>query len=112
MTRRPTITFELWELRMRFSFLIAGLAFIPQAALAQPSVCQSIANQMDRLACYNTGSPPPPAAVPPKKADIVPKRVERPVAPKTKSEPDQFVDVLADENKKLGAKLKTICRGC
>jgi hypothetical protein len=97
---------------MRFSFLIVGLALIPQAALAQPSICQSIANQMDRLNCYNTGSPPPPAATPPKKANVIPKRIEKPVAPNAQQGPGQYVDVLEDENRKLAAKLKNVCRGC
>ena len=92
--------------------LIAGL--IPQAALAQASVCESIANQMDRLACYNLGSSPPaPSVTPrPKKAAATPTKIEKPAAPTAEPKPNQFVDVLADENKKLAAKLKTICRGC
>lgn len=96
---------------MRFGLLIVGLALTPQVALAQPSICQSIANQMDRLNCYNTGSPPPPAPAH-KRANVTPKRIEKPVAPKAQQEPGRYVDVLEDENRKLAAKLKNVCRGC
>jgi hypothetical protein len=88
------------------------LALIPQAAGAQASNCQSIANQMDRLACYDKASPTQSAAAPPKKTDTPPKKPEKAIAPKAQPEQGQVVDMLAAENKRLDAKLKTICRGC
>ena len=95
---------------MRFNvLLIAGL--FPQAALAQASVCESLANQMDRLACYNLGSPPPPPSVSPRPKNAATK-IEKSAAPKAEPRPSQSGDVLAEENQKLTAKLKTICRGC
>ena len=95
---------------MRFILLIAGLTLASQAAMAQTSNCQSIANQMDRLACYDKASPTPPAATPPRKTDTTTKKNES--APKAQPEQGQVVDMLAAENKRLDAKLKTICRGC
>jgi len=83
-----------------------------QAAVAQTSNCQSIANQMDRLACYDKASPTPPTAAAPKKIDTPPRKPEKSAAPKAQPEQGQVVDMLAAENKKLDAKLKTICRGC
>jgi hypothetical protein len=88
---------------MRFVLLIAGLALASQPAAAQTSNCQSISNQMDRLAYYDKASAPQAAAPTRKKA-------EKP-AP-TKAQPEQPQDMLAAENKKLDAKLKAICRGC
>ena len=90
---------------MRFVLLIAGLALASQAAAAQTSSCQSISNQMDRLACYDKASAPQAAAPTPEKA-------EKPAPTKAQPEQPQVVDMLAAENKKLDAKLKTICRGC
>jgi hypothetical protein len=97
---------------MRLILLISGLALATQAAVAQTSNCASIANQMDRLACYDKASPAPSAAAAPKKTDTTPKKPEKSAAPKEQPEPGQVVDMLAAENKKLDAKLKTICRGC
>jgi hypothetical protein len=104
---------------MRFTLLIVGLVLVPQAAVAQSSNCQSIANQMDRLACYDKASPAQSAATPPKQtdaplknADTPPRNAGKAAAPKAQPEQGQVVDMLAAENKKLDAKLKTICRGC
>jgi hypothetical protein len=110
---RPVAIFwPLQGVRMRFALLIAGLALATQAAVAQTSNCQSITNQMDRLACYDKASPTPSAATPPKKTDTHSKKAEKSAAPKAQPEQGQIVDMLAAENKKLDAKLKTICRGC
>ena len=97
---------------MKYIFPIFVLALIPHAARAQASNCQSIANQIDRLACYDKASPTPSAAAPPKKIDTTPKKPEKAAAPKAQPEQGQVVDMLAAENKRLDAKLKTICRGC
>jgi hypothetical protein len=97
---------------MRFILLIAGLTLSTQAAMAQPSNCASIANQIDRLACYDKASPTPSAAAAPRKPDTTPRKPEKSAAPKAQPEQGQVVDMLAAENKKLDAKLKTICRGC
>ena len=97
---------------MRFILLIAGLAMVPQVAVAQASICQSIANQMDRLACYDKGYPTSAPAASPKKTETPPKKAEKSAAPKAQTEQGGVVDMLAAENKKLDAKIKTICRGC
>ena len=96
---------------MRFVWLIVGLALASQGAVAQSSSCQSIANRMDRLACYDKASPPYTATTP-KKADTARKKNEKSANPTEQREPAQVVDMLAAENKKLDARLKTICRGC
>jgi hypothetical protein len=76
----------------------------------------------DVLNCYNGIAPPPalrkprksrPSAAPDNTATI-----KQPIAdskPPSKAATDgraPFVDMLDVENKKLGAKLKTLCRGC
>ena len=66
---------------------------------------------MDRLACYDKASPPY-AATTPKKAETARKKNEKSVNATEQREPAHVVDMLAAENKKLDAKLKTICRGC
>ena len=73
--------------------------------LAQTTQCQSIPKASDRLACYDRATPPIGAS----KAPAAKGRTAA-----TNSPPDQVqaVDMLAAENSKLDAKLKTICRGC
>jgi hypothetical protein len=76
-------------------------------AVAQVSECQSVPKASDRLACYDRAAPPT-AAGKPTASPRSPKSTA-PIGP-----PDQggVVDMLAVENSKLDAKIKTICRGC
>jgi hypothetical protein len=97
---------------MKYIWTIFILALIPQAAGAQASNCHSIANQMDRLACYDKASPTQSATAPSKKTGTPPRKPEKAAAPNAQPEQGQVVDMLAAENKRLDAKLKTICRGC
>jgi len=80
---------------------------IGQGAIAHASECSAVLKASDRLACYDRATPPI-AAKP-----VKPKSPVSPVAAST-SPPDQgqVVDMLAAENSKLDARLKTICRGC
>ena len=100
------------ELRLKFILLIAGLTMVPQVAMGQPSICQSIANQMERLACYDKGYPTSARTASPKKTDSTPEKSEKTATPKAQPEQGAVVDMLAAENKRLETKLKTICRGC
>ena len=83
--------------------LILIFAFHGQG-IAQTVECQSIPKASDRLACYDRATPPTGV----RKAPAV--------AGKTAAGPPadqaQAVDMLAAENSKLDARLKTICRGC
>ena len=90
---------------MKIALLFATLAVnLPAIAVAQTSTCQSIARSSDRLACYDKASPPSAASKPPTAA--------KSITPKAEANQPQLVDLLAAENAKLDAKLKTICRGC
>jgi hypothetical protein len=92
--------------------LLASLSLLALApALAQTSPCQGIEKAADRLACYDRGSAPPTAQK--STAAAKPQAANRKSAsPKEQADQAQIVDMLAAENAKLDAKLKTICRGC
>jgi hypothetical protein len=91
---------------MKIALLFATLAVnLPAIAVAQTSTCQSIARSSDRLACYDKASPPSAASKPPAAAKSITLKGAEANQP-------QLVDLLAAENAKLDAKLKTICRGC
>lgn len=80
---------------------------VGQGAIAHASECSAVQKASDRLACYDRATPP--IAAKPAKPNLP----VSPVAAST-SPPDQgqVVDMLAAENSKLDARLKTICRGC
>jgi hypothetical protein len=69
-------------------------------AIAQAADCQSIPKASDRLACYDK-STPPAGRVSPAAA-----------SPASAAQPGQAADLLAEENARLDAKIKNICRGC
>src|SRR4029079_5710259 len=72
--------------------------------LAQTTQCQSIPKASDRLACYDRATPPIGASK-------APAAKGKTAATNSPPEQVQAVDMLAAENSKLDAKLKTICRG-
>ena len=92
---------------MKLLPLAVLLISVGQGVVAHGSECSAVPKASDRLACYDRATPPV-AAKP-----VKPKLPLSPVAVST-SPPDQgqVVDMLAVENSKLDAKLKTICRGC
>jgi hypothetical protein len=109
---------------MRTTALVILLCMSSDVVSAQTSEqCQPIQRAGDFLACYN-GSAPPHALGKPKvpKASTAtakpavsgaPIAVDKPAASKTPTDQtEKYVDVLAVENSKLEAKMKTICRGC
>ena len=91
---------------MRTAALLFSFFLSSQLAIAQTSECKSIQNASDRLACYDKSMPSIALA--------------KPATPKTAATSDkaaladqgQIIDMLAAENSKLDARLKTICRGC
>ena len=95
---------------MKIVLLFAALAAaVPAYAAAQTSSCQSIPKASDRLACYDRATPPVAA---PKPQAATSKPGASKSEPKPAPNQAQVVDLLAVENSKLDAKLKTICRGC
>ena len=89
---------------MRIVALLAFFCIFSEVALSQTPECRSIPKASDRLACYDRAAPP--QAVGKSSAS---KNVAAPAASTT---PADQVDMLAVENSKLDARLKTICRGC
>lgn len=89
---------------------------LPGAAIGQTAQCQSVPKASDRLACYDRMNPPTALGKPAPTATGKPaKPPAAPGKPATSGAPTdqgQVVDMLAVENSKLDAKLKTICRGC
>ena len=92
---------------MKFLPLAVLLISVGQGAIAQTPGCSTVRKASDRLACYDRATPPPVAK------PVKPTPALSPAAAST-SPPTQgqVVDMLAVENSKLDARLKTICRGC
>jgi hypothetical protein len=109
---------------MRATALVILLCVSSEAGSAQTTEqCQPTQRAGDLLACYNRTAPPHTLGKPKKsKASTAPEKpavseapiaVDKPVASKTLADQKaRYVDVLAAENSKLDAKMKTICRGC
>jgi hypothetical protein len=95
---------------MRIIALLALLCTFCEVALAQVPECQSIPKAGDRLACYDKAAPPKAVGKP--SASKTSAALDKQAAPATPADQGQVVDMLAAENSKLDAKLKTICRGC
>jgi hypothetical protein len=85
--------------------------------------CRPTQRAGDLLACYNRTAPPhtlgkpktSKASTAPNKPAIseAPIAVDKPAVSKNPTDRrERYVDVLAAENSKLDAKMKTICRGC
>ncbi|MGY3445538.1 MULTISPECIES: hypothetical protein [unclassified Bradyrhizobium] len=90
---------------MRIVPFAACLIIVCHGAAAQTSGCSAISNASDRLSCYDKAASI--AGSSPEKDKTAPSGTSE--APSKKR---SVVEMLADENAKLNAKLKTICRGC
>jgi hypothetical protein len=108
---------------MRAIALLILLCSFSDAANAQTrEQCPPAARAGDFLNCYN-GTAPPPNLGKSKRSNAAtatnqPAAIKSLIAddkPASKAATDgraPYVDMLAVENKKLDAKLKTLCRGC
>jgi len=87
-------------------------------SVVQNAQCQSVPKASDRLACYDRMNPPTaagksaPAATDKSATPKTPTAPGKPAASGAPPDQGQVVDMLAVENSKLDARLKTICRGC
>jgi hypothetical protein len=94
------------------------LAAPEPASVVQTAQCQSVPKASDRLACYDRMNPQTAAgksaltATDKSAKSKSPTAPGKPAASDTPPDQGQVVDMLAVENSKLDAKLKTICRGC
>jgi hypothetical protein len=90
--------------------VLLALLCISSEALAQSPLCQSIPKASDRLACYDKAAPP--TATGKSAASKTQAAPDKAAASKAATDQGTVVDMLAVENSKLDAKIKTICRGC
>jgi hypothetical protein len=97
--------------KMRVIALLCLLGTLPDVAIAQVSQCQSVPKASDRLACYDRAAPTIAVGNPtaPKKNVTA---QDKAASKNLNNDQGKTVDMLAAENSKLDAKLKTICRGC
>jgi hypothetical protein len=98
---------SFWRTAMKPVALLVALLALCEPAIAQTTDCQSVPKASDRLACYDRAASPvrrvKPAAVAPAPAAVSAAPAEQPGQPG---------DLLAQENARLDAKIKGICRGC
>jgi hypothetical protein len=89
-----------WRIAMKPAALLIALFALCEPAIAQTTDCQSVPKASDRLACYDRAASPV--------------RRVKPVAasPAPAVQPAQTGDLLADENARLDATIRNICRGC
>ena len=85
---------------MKAAVLLVVLCTFCGPAIAQTSECQSITKSSDRLACYD------------KAASLVARVKPATVAPTPVAQSGRAGDLLAEENARLDATIKNICRGC
>jgi hypothetical protein len=92
---------------MKTIAVLALFCAFSDLAFAQAPECKYIPKASDRLACYDRAAPPTAVAKP--TASQTPTPAAKPAGA---TDQGQAVDMLADENKKLDTKLKSLCRGC
>lgn len=92
---------------MKPAALLIGLFALCEPAIAQTTECQSVPKASDRLACYDRAASPA-RRVKPVAASPAPAAASQAPA----AQPGPTGDLLADENARLDATIKNICRGC
>jgi hypothetical protein len=111
MVRRFGLFYDLdWGTNMKVIALLFLLGTLSDVAIAQTSQCQSVPKASDRLACYDKATPPTAVGKP--AATKTPAAPDKTAGSKPQTDQMTVVDMLAAENSKLDAKIKTICRGC
>ena len=82
---------------MKEIFAILALCTLAQSALAAGPECRTIGSTSARLACYDAASPP---------------KIEKPVLVEKDALRPPYKDPFSDDDARMAAKLKNICRGC
>jgi hypothetical protein len=95
---------------MRFVVALIAMAALCKSADAQAAECKSLTDPATRLACYDKSNPPI-AAYPTPISKPAPKSTPGPV-PDAKADNMGYVDSLVEEDARVNAQLKNICRGC
>jgi hypothetical protein len=95
---------------MRLVVLLVAMCVLSQSALALTSECKAIADAGARLACYDKANPlsaPVDRSAAAKPAAAMPARI-----PGAKPDAAKYVDTIGEEDARMNAQLKNICRGC
>jgi hypothetical protein len=98
--------------KMRIVAILILLCTFSKVASAQTvEQCPPTPSAGDLLGCYNGIAPP--AAQHKRATAKVTTALDKPAVSETLTDPRaQDDDMLAEENKKLDTKVKTLCRGC
>ena len=91
---------------MRLIAVLMTMAALCVSAKAQAADCKSITDPALRLACYDKANPPVATFPTP-----APRPAPRPV-PAAKVDNTGYVDSLDEDDARVNAQLRTICRGC
>jgi hypothetical protein len=86
---------------MKHIAALVAVCALSQSAAAQTPECKSITDTTARLACYDKSSAPPASSA----------RRVAPVA-KADTKDTKYVDPITQEDARMNAQLKNICRGC
>jgi hypothetical protein len=93
------------------AILILLCAFSKVASAQTTEQCPPTPRAGDLLGCYDGTKPPPVLGK--RATSKVTTALDKPEVSKTPTDPRaQADDLLSVENKKLDAKVKTLCRGC
>jgi len=82
---------------MKTTLAVLALCVFAQSALAAGPECRAIESTNARLACYDAASPP---------------KIEKPVLVEKDASRAVYKDPFSDDDARITAKLKNICRGC
>ena len=82
---------------MKKTFAVLALCALAQSALAAGPECRTLGSTSARLACYDAASPP---------------KIEKPVLVEKDALRPPYKDPFSDDDARMAAKLKNICRGC
>jgi hypothetical protein len=95
---------------MRLVALLVAICAMSQSAQALTSGCKTIPDAGARLACYDKANPlsaPIDKSAATKAAAPMPART-----PGAKAGATNYVDTIGEEDARMNAQLKNICRGC
>ncbi len=82
---------------MKEIFAVLALCALAQSAFAASPECRTIGGTSARLACYDAASPP---------------KIEKPVLVEKDALRAPYKDPFSEDDARMAAKLKNICRGC
>jgi hypothetical protein len=95
---------------MKLFAALVAVGALCQTAAAQTPDCKSYSSPTARLACYDKAAAAAPASAP-TPATVAAKPRLRAIPP-SKVDGTKYVDSLGNEDARVNAQLKNICRGC